>query len=274
MRAVIAVAGTMGVSSASAQKKAKKQPQPRKIQRIQVTSARISYGNVYSRNPLYLLRNVKIQKELKLDGDQKTEVTDAIKELSKKRREESKKARVLQGQERSKKFRKLQKQFNQDSQKKVKEILELKQLVRLGEIQLQMQGVRALLQPATQKKLKITAAQKVKFAEVQKASAVTRQKAFKDLRAGGRVNLKKFREKTEELKQSQEKNLHAVLTKEQRERFDKMKGKKFELPRRGGVLLLNGAGIRLQIQGVPGGKIRIRRVKRKAAKPQKKKGDK
>lgn len=273
-RSLLAVALVLGVGLAGseafsqnnvqppkAQKKKKKraravQPRVRKIQIRPGAFVRRGRGA----NPLQLLRNPKVQDELKLDEDQKTEATEAIQELSKSRRGLYKNLQGLQPKDRQKKVREFNKKFQQDSAKKAKDILEPKQYARLQEIVVQLQGIRALQNPDVEKKLKISDEQKKKIADIQTSLPQKRQQILQGLRANGnRIDFKKYREKVQKLNKEIEKNTLEVLTKEQREQFDKMKGKKFELGR--GRL----GGIRggIRIQPIPAGKIRIRRIQGK-----------
>ena len=226
-------------------------------------------------NKLYLLRNPKVVKELGLDGDQQEEVTEAQQELNKSRREQSKKLRALKPQERAKKFQELYKKYNADIETKVKEILKKEQVERLDQIVLQMQGIRALQDPVVVKKLKITEDQKKNFQKVQTEGSEKRAKLFKDFRAGN-VEQATMREKMQQIRTETDKKTIEVLTKEQQSQFEKLKGKKFDLGRRGVI------GIRPGIQPRKiNGKIKIRRIRvmgkqirPRKAKTQKAKNDK
>lgn len=207
--------------------------------------ARPAIGYVgYARNPLMLLMNPNVQKELKLDSDIKQEVQEAYQEVNRVRSQDYQKARTLTGKERTKFYQELRTKFETDSAKKAREILEPKQYARLQEILVQVQGISAFHNPQIQKKLKITDAQKQKFAEVQKAQAVKQQKAIRDLQQkvganGVRFDYKKYREIQKKFQAELEKEMTGVLTKEQQAQFAKMKGKKFEMntPGRGGIIL-------------------------------------
>ncbi|MFQ5732775.1 MAG: hypothetical protein ACE5KM_12580 [Planctomycetaceae bacterium] len=270
------LAAGLGEAEANAQKKPKNPNAPKqKVRKPRVIRGQIqlrpggAVARFYSPNPLSLLRNPKVQEELKLDDDQKTEAAEAIKELNKSRREGFQKLRGLKGQKRLKKSRENRKKYAADSTKKAKEILEPKQYARLQEILVQIQGTRALQNPEIQKKLKVTAEQKDKFRDVQKSGVEKRSKILKDLRAnGGRIDFRKYREKSQEVAKEVEKKTLEVLTKAQREQFAKMKGKKFDLGRRGRLRALPVPGApRIQIRRIPANKIRVRRIQRKAVKP-------
>ena len=278
---IVAAAIVLGVAltgtSALAQKNAKnpkpnkkKVRQPRVIRGgLQLVPGRVARTRANGPNPLIALRNQKIQEDLKLDNDQIEEVKEAYQEVSKARRGIFQKLRGLKPEERQKKMQESMKKFNTDSAAKAKEILDDKQYARLQQIMVQMQGTRALQNPEIQKKLKVTEDQTKKIADVQKSVQEKRRKIMQDLRAnGGRIDFKKFREKTQELNKQIEKNTLEVLTKEQREQFEKMKGKKIDLGRGRGLRAVPGIGVpRIQIKRLPAGK--IRKIQRKAVKPRK-----
>lgn len=258
-----ALAVVLGGSIASAQKNI---PVQKNARRIQIAGGPIILGRTSSRTGVNLLRDPAIQAELKLDDDQKAEIAQAVNDLARKRREEYAKIdRNLPIQQRLNLRLELSQKLDKASTMKVKEILEPEQLNRLHQIEVQMMGIQTLFNSAIQKKLKITDEQKARFAEIQTSLIVSRRDAIKNLRANGRLDNKKYREANRKLIKEREERLHAVLTKEQRAQFDKMKGKKFDLPRRAAA----GRTIRLRIQGGPGGKIQIRPVKPGDAKPAK-----
>ena len=260
--ALLLVAG-LGTSSASAQVRI--QVLPVKGGAVQIRSS----AGYFSRNNLYTLRIQQVQQELKLDDDQKSEVLEAITELTKGRKDAYAKARKLQGAERTKAFRGLQKKFAEDGNKKTKEILDPKQLARLKQITLWLSGIRVLQDPKVQKELKLDEDQTKEIAQVQKDANEKRQKEFKKLRgAGKKFDIKKYRELSTKIMAEIEKNTMAVLTKSQRDQLTKMRGKKFEMKRgRVGILPIRANGIKLKLR-----KAKVRPIKRKKA--QQKKNDK
>ncbi|MFQ5732144.1 MAG: hypothetical protein ACE5KM_09325 [Planctomycetaceae bacterium] len=197
-----------------------------------VPLGRPAIGNYYGSDALSLLLNPKVQAELKLDGDLKEEVREAIQDVGRARQEDYRKARTAKPKERAKAYRAVQRKYVANSRKKAREILEPKQFKRLQEILVQMQGLRAFQNVDIQKRLKITDAQKKKFVEVQKAAITKQRKLAQDVRANGRFDYKKYREGYQKLQNEQEKKTLAVLTKAQREQFTKMKGKKFDMGNR------------------------------------------
>lgn len=252
--------------------KPKAKPKPRVIQlRVGPAAAgpvvRIRTGSYGGPAKLYLLRRPDVAKDLKLDADQKEEVTEAIQEITRNRRDEYQKLRTLPIKDRVKKSRELSKKFTEMGNKKAKDILNEKQITRLDQIALQMQGIRALRNPEIVKKLKITKEQTKKFQDVQ--SEITKQRAqlYKDLRAG-KIARAKLREKTQALTKSLEKKTLDVLNKDQRAKFETMKGKTFETTRRAiGLRAAPAAAGRIRLR-----KINARKIKVKA-KPVRPKGE-
>ncbi len=111
---------------------------------------------------------------------------------------------------------------------KVKEILLPHQTDRLDEIALQVQGIRALLQDAIAKELKITAEQKEKMEKVQTDAREKMQGQIRELFQSG--DREKIREVFTQMNQQTEKDILAVLTAAQKAQFTEMKGKEFKLP--------------------------------------------
>lgn len=226
-------------------------------------------------NKLYLLRVPKVQAELKLDEDQKVEINDAVKSIAKMRTGIYQKLRQLQPLERVKKNRELQQKIATEAERKVKGILEPKQLARLDQILLQLEGLPALRDPRVVKKLKITEEQQQKFKDVNLKVLKQRSRVVRDFR-NGKLERAKYQEKLGELNKDLEKKTLEVLDKQQRAEFDKMKGRKFELPRRrvgvvGGAIRLNRANIkRIRIKAKP---VRPQKAQKKnpAGKSEKKK---
>jgi hypothetical protein len=209
-----------------------------------------------AQSPVYLLRNPKVQDELKLDGDQKVEIKEAFDGFYKARRDEIAKLRGLQLAERRKKLQEMQKAQQakaKEMDKSLRAILKPEQLARLEQIAIQQHGLNALLLPEVVKKLKITDEQQTKIKEVQKAALAKQRKLTADVRNGA-VDRTKRVEKLLEIRKERETKTLDVLTKEQRAEFEKMKGKKFDLGRRFGRPGLRAVPL-------PAGKVRLKRIR-------------
>lgn len=280
----IALLSAMVLLAASAAKAAdakKDQPQPKlKKRAIQLQPGQIRFfpGGAINTSA-GLLRNPKVQEELKLTDEQKNKIKEAHAKLNAERRELFAAAQGLQGQERNKKFReasqKLQKK-TAEVNKTIKDSLTKEQSERLDQISLQRMGLRALSNKEIAAKLKITDEQKQKIVDVQAESQQKLIQLRQDVR-NGNVERAKYRGKIQEINKETEKNTLEVLTKEQQAEFDKLKGEKFDFPQRqfraiqiqpGQLKQIQGQPIKIRIQIQGGGKIKILPIK-KQPKPEK-----
>jgi Spy/CpxP family protein refolding chaperone len=167
---------------------------------------------------LMLLRLEQVQKELNLSDEQKQK----IKELRPGRPSDGQRPSPEEMQTRMEQMR-----------KKVAEILKPEQLARLKQIELQVQGAAALGNPEIVKTLAITDDQRAKLKTIGDEAGEKARKIFGSMRdlspeerdAKRTENQGKMREIA---KDAMEKSL-AVLTPEQREKFEKMKGKKIDI---------------------------------------------
>ena len=192
-----------------------------------------------------LLRNPKVQEDLKLDEKQAAAIKKTFDDLNAKRREIYAPIPGITRQERTKIIaeasRELQK-YTAEQHNKLIEGLKAEQSQRLDQIMVQTQGIRALDDPKIAKELKISDEQKKKMAEARASVARDRRKLSADIR-GRKFDRTKYREKLQELAKAGDQEVLDVLSKEQQEQFEKMKGKKIELGRvHGGVVVPFGPG--------------------------------
>lgn len=197
-----------------------------------------------------LLTNEAVQKELELADDQKAdlrkigedartqsqnlfsgfnfrEFQNLSEEERAKRREESNKKREALGKE---------------LVQKIEAVLLPHQMERLNEISIQVRGTRALRDDDVAQALGLKPDQKEKLEAIP-------QEVFARNREGGQDgNRERFAEAGKEI---EEKSL-AVLTAEQKEKFEKMKGKPFDVEAAG--LRRGGFGFGFGGQGGPGGR--------------------
>jgi len=168
-----------------------------------------------------LLSNDKVQKELELNDDQKSELKKIGEELRPAGgggnfQNLSDDERAKQRTERDAKMK--------EAQAKVDKILVPQQQERLKQISWQVAGAQALSDPEVSEKLKITDKQKEDIKAVQdKAGEETRA-----LFQGGGSREENQTKMADIRKASEEKTL-AVLTPEQKTEFDKLKGDKVEI---------------------------------------------
>ncbi|GAB4135527.1 hypothetical protein [Thermopirellula anaerolimosa] len=179
-----------------------------------------------------LLQVEKVQKEIELTDDQKAEIEKIVTANREKMRELFSQG---QGGDRRANFEKMR-ELQQEAQKKIEDALLPHQVARLKEIRLQVSGVGALMDPEVQKELGLSEEQ------VQKLRDVGREvmQSMRPQDGQGPRDPGAMRERFQEMRQKMEEAALKVLTEDQKAKWNKMKGEKFELspedmfPRRGG----------------------------------------
>ncbi len=208
-----------------------------------------------------LLASSQVREELKIKDEQAKKIDEI---LAAHRQESSElfsggRSRDLSAEEREKRQKESMEKratLRKKTEAKLETSLEKDQLKRLGEIELQQQGIDGLASEPMVAALKLTKEQVEKIRSTVSTRDEEVRKLMGGLRgrggpgAGGGTgsggDFQEMREKTEKLrKEAGEKGL-AVLSKEQREELDKLKGKPFELDRRA---LFGGRGNRPGGQG-------------------------
>lgn len=183
-------------------------------------------------NWMMLLRVEKVQKELELVDDQKAKLREIGEKADARRREVfggPQGFQQLSQEERQARFAEMGKKLaalNEETRKAIEEVLLPHQLERLKQISLQIRGTQALSDPEVAKELGITKEQQDKFAQIREEAM---KKSGELFTAGQRGEM---REKIDALRKETEEKLLAVLTAEQKEKFEKMKGPKFEIDMR------------------------------------------
>lgn len=157
---------------------------------------------------LMLLNVEAIQKELELVDDQKSKIRTATEEV----REE------------------MAKQMAALLQKKLQDILLPHQIERLQQIQIQLRGNSALNDPEVQEKLGLSSDQKAQLAKLRENYDEQRRAMFTAAREGGRDGGEDRRAQYERLRTEMTQSIEQVLTAQQKEKFEQMKGPKFEMP--------------------------------------------
>jgi len=115
-------------------------------------------------------------------------------------------------------------------------ILKPDQIKRLREIYIRQLGVAALNDEDVAKDLGISDEQKTKLTKVREEQGAAMREAFGA--AGGGGDREAARTKMTELRKSSEEKTLAVLTEDQKKKFEELKGKKFDMPENAG----RGAG--------------------------------
>jgi Spy/CpxP family protein refolding chaperone len=196
-------------------------------------------GGGFGSDPTMLLSLEPVQKELELSEEQKADLT----KLSEEGRSFFSDFRNLSREEITKKLE----ERTAENKKRLDAILLKPQLGRLEEVSLQIAGAGALDRTDVAEKLKLTDAQKKSLADL---STESRDK-IREAMSAGPLGAGEMQEKMAAVNKERKEKSLAVLTKEQREKFDVLQGKKFDLdlsqmmPRFGGP---RGGG-----RGGPGG---------------------
>jgi len=180
-----------------------------------------------------LLRVEKVQKELELVSEQKDKLKEIAEKAAARMRdsgavfsklrdasEEERKAAIT---EYGNKARAQAEQLKKD----LEEVLLPHQIERLKQIALQIQGLRALQDKEVQDTLGITEEQKEKMKSLNDGM----MEKFRGMmgRRGDESERQAQREKMQELRKEYESKTLDVLTADQKEKFEKMKGPKFDL---------------------------------------------
>jgi len=187
---------------------------------------------------LGLLRVEQVQKELKLSEDQVAKVNEIGEKLREAMREQYAGLRDIEDmQERRAKMTELSNQFDRKARGELREVLSREQMMRLYQIRVQVRRtLDALNNRRIAGRLKLTDEQKEKAAALDKATQDKVTKAYAPLRdlsqEERREKMAELREKTTKLREEAEKKALGLLTAEQKEALEKMKGEKFELPPR------------------------------------------
>jgi Spy/CpxP family protein refolding chaperone len=176
---------------------------------------------------LMLLQNEQVQKDIELVADQKEKLQKlaaATRETMQSKMGDTEK---LSREERMTKMMEVGKELQTEAQKKIEGILLPHQLERIKQIQLQsmlatMPGA-ALASPEVVKDLGLTDDQQAKV----KALNEEARKAMADMFSGGRPS-DADREKMDKARKERDAKFMDILTAEQKEKLEKMKGPKFD----------------------------------------------
>ena len=177
---------------------------------------------------LMLLQNEQVQKEIELVADQKEKITALATETREAMRAKMGDMSNLSQEERRTKMEGMRKEMEEEAaktQKKVEGILLPKQLERIKQIQLQVQGAMALANAEVAKALALTDDQQAKIKTINDDS----RNAMRDMFSGGGPPSDEDREKLQKSIRDTETKLMDVLTAEQKEKLEKMKGPKFDI---------------------------------------------
>jgi hypothetical protein len=226
--------------------------------------------------PIMLVQNPAVQKEIGLEGEAVDKVQKIAGEYRDEMMAESERAGITFGgpqqfeglspEERETKMREMNEKrqammtkLNEKFMPQLKEALTAPQFERVQQIALQAGGSQALTRPDVVKSLEITKEQQ------QKISAINQEfmKKQNELRPGGRggrgggggggsggppPDFQGMMAKMQELTKERDSKAIEILSKDQQEKFEKMKGKPFDVAQ-----LMQGPGMGRGGRGGPGG---------------------
>jgi len=193
----------------------------------------------FSADLLGLARTEQVQKELKLNDEQKAKVKEISDKLRAEAREQYAGLREIEDEEqRRAKMAELRDQREAKSREQLREVLPREQLIRLYQIRLQIAGpVYGLNNEYVANRLKLTPEQKEKAAEIDKTDREKRYELFRSLRGLSREEIGKkmteMRDKVGKIRKDAAKQALELLADEQKEAYESLKGEKFELQRPG-----------------------------------------
>ncbi len=175
-----------------------------------------------------LISNEQVRKELKVSDEQQKKLQGIQEKQRSAFQELFAGVRDLPQDERRAKFTELRGKMEELSKKftgQANEILNADQRKRLQEITIQVRGTNALSNGDVAKQLGLDDDQKKKLTAISEESRAKRRELFQ----GG--NRDGAREKSNALRKETEEKLLGVLNADQKAKFEKMKGEKFELDR-------------------------------------------
>jgi len=193
----------------------------------------------FSTDLVGLARLDQVQEELKLNDEQKAKVKEISDKLRAEMREQYSGLREIEDDEKRRaKMAELRDQRDAKSREQLGEVLPREQLIRLYQIRLQVAGpVYGLNNGYVANRLKLTPEQKEKAAEIDKSSSEKAYELYRSLRGLSREEAGKkmaeMREKFGKIRDQAAEQAMGLLTAEQSEAYENLKGEKFELQRPG-----------------------------------------
>jgi DNA-binding MarR family transcriptional regulator len=183
---------------------------------------------------IFMLRGEAVQKELNVTDEQKKTLSELAAQLQAEAMEIISGLQDLSPEEQKEHMPELMKMVGdkgKEIQEKVDKVLDQKQLARMKELSLQSRGAAALEDEEVAAALKISDDQKVKLVAVREEGNKKMEEAMAALRGGGGGgDAGEIRKKMMDMRKELGDKALAVLSSEQREQFEKMKGAKFTFP--------------------------------------------
>ena len=189
-------------------------------------------GRGFSRGSLLgLLRLEQVQKEMNLNEEQTAKVKELVEKLGAEMREQYTALREIEDrQERMTKMTELGDQFDDKVREQLRDVVEREQMMRLYQIRMQVRPVvDSLSNRYVVHRLELTEEQQKKVAEIAQETQAEQSELFAAMRDASDEQRAEVFRKYRQLRSDADEKALAVLTAEQKEAFEKMKGKKIEL---------------------------------------------
>ncbi len=182
---------------------------------------------------LGLLRLEQVQKEMELDEEQAAKVKEIVEKLGAEMREEFTALRDMEDREkRMEKYLALGDQFDDKVREQLRDVVKREQLMRLYQIRLQVRAVvDSLANRYVAGRLELTDDQKEKLAAIKKDTQAKQMGLFSSMREASQEQRREAFSKYREMRSDAQEQALAVLTDEQKKKFEEMKGKIIELER-------------------------------------------
>jgi len=196
-------------------------------------------GGFGQTGPAQLINSKTVQGDLKATEEQVTKLKEWAKAwVTKSEEMRREKMKEVPQEERFQKGAAIQAEINKEAYTEIGKVLDEKQVKRLKQIELQMAGTRAYSQKDVAEALKITEEQVGKIREIGTASLKDRQELAEEYgisfgKGGGTKlegdKLKEYQKKSEAINKDVATKTEAVLTDEQKKKFEEMIGEKVDL---------------------------------------------
>lgn len=184
---------------------------------------------------LGLLRLEQVQKEMKLSDEQTGKVQEVVEKLRTEMREQAAGLREIEDRDqRRAKFADLRDEFDRKVREQLRDVVPREQMIRLYQIRMQIRPVAdSLANRYVAGRLKLSEEQQAKVAQIAKDTRAKQFEIFRGMRDASQEQRAEAFQKLRQIRSDADEEALAVLTAEQKEAFENMKGEKFEFQRPG-----------------------------------------
>lgn len=179
--------------------------------------------------PGFLLTVPEVQRELRLTDAQVEQLKQLGQEMGAKAQESFRAVQNLSREERFRRFR----AFDAEWHRRIADILSKSQNERLGQLNLQLQGQRALARKEVADELRLSADQRQRIEGILDGEREAFRQAFESIKTGGTMTQDQREEigrKFREVRGQTDVRLNGTLTDSQRRQWQAMLGTPFKFP--------------------------------------------